>query len=160
MSNLDFLAIPLGKYIRNNLRFGEGGPQRPRIFGTNYFLRDENGRYLNGILDKAVWIKWMELRVHNDAEGIETPAGLIPRHADLKRLFKKVLGKDYSQEAYVKQFTIRIPENLAKLHRIENIYRHDVADTPSVLFDVLGAQRDRLEALMKTAGQYVSPLDL
>ncbi|NLF31709.1 MAG: phosphoenolpyruvate carboxykinase (GTP) [Planctomycetes bacterium] len=160
MSNLDFLAIPLGKYIRNNLHFADDLPQRPRIFGTNYFLRDDNGRYLNGMLDKSVWIKWMELRVHGDVEAIEAPTGLIPLYDDLKRLFAEVLRKDYSQEAYVKQFTIRIPENLSKLHRIENIYRHDVADTPAILFEVLSAQRERLEALMKTAGEYVSPFDL
>ncbi len=160
MSNLDFLAIPLGKYIRNNLNFGAEVAKRPKVFGTNYFLRDENGRYLNGILDKAVWIKWMELRAHDDVDAIKAPTGLIPHYEDLKRLFKEVLGKDYTQADYIRQFTIRIPENLAKGHRIENIYRHDVADTPPILFEVLDAQRERLEALMKTAGEYVSPLDL
>ncbi|MBS3734820.1 MAG: phosphoenolpyruvate carboxykinase (GTP) [Phycisphaerae bacterium] len=159
MSNLDFLSMPLGKYIQNNLDFAADLTAVPRIFATNYFLKGEDGKYLNGMLDKAVWVKWMELRVHGDAEGIDTPTGRIPRYEDLKRLFREVRDKDYSQEDYVAQFTIRVPENLAKIDRIEKIYR-EVSDAPDVLFQTLAAQRQRLEALRDAKGDYVSPLEL
>ena len=92
MSNMDFLAIPLGKYIQNNLDFAKGLKKLPLIFGTNYFLKKE-GKYLNGMLDKAVWVKWMELRVGGDVEPIVAPTGLIPRHEDLQRLFKQCLDE-------------------------------------------------------------------
>ncbi len=160
MSNLDFLAIPLSKYVQNNLDFGADLPNCPRVFGTNYFLRGSDGRYLNGMLDKSIWIKWMDLRVHGEADAIEAPTGRIPKYEDLKRLFKEVLDADYTQEDYVEQFTIRIPENLAKLQRIENIYRNDVADAPAILLEMLQQQRQRLEELQKAKGDHVSPLDL
>ena len=60
----------------------------------------------------------------------------------------------------MEQFTIRIPENLAKLDRIERIYRQDVADTPPQVFEALAAQRDRLQLLRASKGDHVSPLDL
>ncbi len=160
MSNLDFLAIPLGKYINNNLKFAEGLKTVPPIFAVNYFQRRRDGAWLTGMRDKAVWIRWMELRAHGDVEAVRGPTGWLPVFEDLKKLFKKVLAKPYTQKEYVEQFTIRVPENLAKLDRIETIYRQDVSDTPPVVLEVLAAQRDRLELLRATKGDYVSPVDL
>ncbi|MBU4186197.1 MAG: phosphoenolpyruvate carboxykinase (GTP), partial [Proteobacteria bacterium] len=34
----------------------------PVIFHVNYFLRGKDGKFLNGIKDKHVWLKWMEMR--------------------------------------------------------------------------------------------------
>jgi len=160
MSNLDFLSIPLGRYIQNNLDFAKKLKHAPLVFATNYWLKGPDGKFLNGKLDKAVWIKWMERRVHGDVQAIEAPTGLLPRYEDLRELFKEQLKADYSRDDYVQQFTIRIPENLAKLERIEGIYRKDVADTPEVLFRMLSEQRKRLKALQQAKGDYVSPLDL
>ncbi len=160
MSIQDFVAISLGKYVRNNLEFGRKLKSPPLVFGVNYFLRDQDGKFVNGVRDKHVWVKWMEQRVHGEVGCVRTPTGSIPCFEDLQRLFKDVLGKDYSQEDYVKQFTIRIGENLAKLDRVEKFHRENVADTPADLFEVLSAQRQRLEALRAEKGDYVSPLEM
>ncbi len=145
MSNIDFVSLPLGRYVQNNLDIVEKLDGEPQVFGTNYFLKDENGGYLNGMHDKRVWLKWMELRVHGDVGAVERPTGLIPEYEDLKSLFKDVLGKEYTKEDYERQFAMRVEENLAKIDRIEKIYRESVSDTPQVLFDVLQQQRKRLE---------------
>ena len=58
-SNLDFISIPLGKYIQNHLDFVKTADAVPPIFAVNYFLKDENGEFLNDKLDKTVWLKWM-----------------------------------------------------------------------------------------------------
>ena len=160
MSIQDFLAIPLGKYIRNNLDFGKGLKRPPLVFGVNYFLRGKDGQFVNGVQDKHVWVKWMELRVHGEAQALVAPTGCIPQYADLQWLFQDVRGKEYSREQYVEQFTIRIPENLAKMDRVEAFHRAQVSDAPQALFDVLAAQRKRLEKLKAQLGEYVSPFDL
>ena len=160
MSNLDFLAIPLGKYIKNNLEFADHLKAAPPVFAVNYFQRGKDGKFLTGMRDKAVWIKWMELRVHGEAPALRGPTGWLPKYEDLARLFKEVLDKAYTREQYVEQFTIRIPENLAKLDRIGKIYRQDVSDTPPVVLETLDAQRQRLEELRKAKGEYVSPEEL
>jgi phosphoenolpyruvate carboxykinase (GTP) len=160
MSNLDFLSIPIGKYIQINLDFGRRLKHKPVIFSVNYFLKDKAGNFLNEKRDKRVWYKWMELRVHRDVEAIKAPTGLIPRYEDLKHLFKEVLDKDYFEEDYEKQFTIRVNENLAKIKRIMEIYRTKVPDTPNVVFEVLEKQRKRLIEAKEKYGDYIAPSKL
>jgi len=162
MSNMDFVSIPLGKYIQNNLDFVDGIDNPPPVFSVNYFLKDEKGQYLNGMLDKLVWILWAERRVNGDvgAGAIKTPTGWIPLYEDLTELFKEHLDIEYSQADYVKQFTIRIPENLAKLDRVEKIYNEKVADAPQVIFDTFTKVRGRFEAAADKHGDYISPFDL
>jgi phosphoenolpyruvate carboxykinase (GTP) len=157
MSNLDFLAIPLGRYINNNLQFADHLKAPPPVFAVNYFQRGKDGKFLTGMRDKAVWVKWMERRVHGELETLQGPTGLLPKYEDLAALFQQVLGKAYAHEQYVEQFMVRIPENLAKLDRIEKIYRQDVSDTPQIVLDLLAAQRGRLEELRAAKGDYVSP---
>jgi phosphoenolpyruvate carboxykinase (GTP) len=160
MSNLDFLSIRLGRYIQNNLDFAEGVDEPPMIFSVNYFLRDKNGKYLNSMADKKIWILWAELRVNGDVDAIETPTGLMPEYEDLARLFEKHLGKRYTQADYMQQFTIRIPQNLAKLERVEKIYRKSVPDTPEVVFDTFAKVRGRLRSMGAKYGDYINPFEI
>ena len=128
------------------------------MFGTNYFLK-KDGQYLNGMLDKSVWVKWMELRVHGDVEALDAAYGKIPLYQDLKAIFKDTRNQDYTEQDYVEQFTIRVPDLLAKLDRMEEIYA-TVDDTPAAMKEEMAAQRTRLDALKAKKGEYISPLDL
>jgi phosphoenolpyruvate carboxykinase (GTP) len=157
MANLDFLSIPIGRYIQNNLDIVQGVKTPPLIFHVNYFLRGKEGKYLNGVKDKHVWLKWMESRVNGEAGGIKTPIGYIPKYDDLKLLFKDVLGKEYSREDYNEQFKLRIPEKLAKIDRIKKIYHTKVFDAPHILMKTLDDQRIRLEECKSKYGDYPSP---
>ncbi len=159
MSNLDFLAIPLGRYILNNLNFVDGVEKPPAVFSVNYFLK-EDGKYLNGMADKKVWMLWAELRANGDVEAIQTPTGFIPKYEDLAKLFKDNLGVEYTQADYVKQFTIRIPQLLAKYDRIENIYKTQVDDTPQIVFDTFADIKKRLNEAKDKYGEQISPFDL
>jgi len=160
MSNLDFLSIPLGRYIQNNLDFAKDIDNPPLIFSVNYFLRGKNGKYLNGLSDKKIWILWAELRVHGNVDGVKTPTGFIPKYEDLAKLFRDHLASEYTQANYVEQFTIRISENLAKLERLENIYKNKVSDAPQIIFETFTATRKRLKAAQDKHGDYINPFDL
>ncbi len=160
MANQDFVSIPLGQYIQNNLDFVKGIENVPSIFSTNYFLKGDDGQFLNGKLDKMIWVLWAELRVNGDVEAIKTPTGWIPKYEDLAPLFKEKLNKEYTQADYVKQFTIRIPNLLAKYDRVEAIYKAKVADTPQLVYDTFAAIRKRLKDLQAEKGDFISPLDL
>ena len=157
MSIQDFISIPLGKNVRNNLDFGKKLENPPLIFGVNYFLKDKEGNYLNDPSDKHVWVKWMELRVHGEVDVIETPTGCIPKYEDLRKLFKQVRGKDYSKEDYVKQFSIRVQENMAKIKRVRRFYKKNVTYTPEAVFWVLNQQYERLLNAKEKHGNYISP---
>jgi phosphoenolpyruvate carboxykinase (GTP) len=159
MANLDFVVIPLSLYIKNHLAFGDRLDKQPKVFHTNYFLK-EDGKYLNGMLDKKIWLLWMEGRVHNDYEAIEAPIGNIPKFEDIKALFKQVFDKEYTKEDYEKQFSIRVTKILEKLNRMQIIFDAE-EDIPDVFFDHLNQERKRLqEAKEKYGKDIISPFDL
>jgi phosphoenolpyruvate carboxykinase (GTP) len=160
MSIQDFLAIPFGKYIQNNVEFANDIDNPPLIFGVNYFLRDKDGNFLNGVRDKHVWVKWMELRVHNDVEAITCPTGLIPFYDDLAKLFKQVLNKEYTKEDYVNQFTIRVPENLAKLQRVEAYHKKNIPNNIPLVYETMTKTQELLKEAQAKYGDYISPFDL
>ncbi|ADN50134.1 phosphoenolpyruvate carboxykinase (GTP) [Vulcanisaeta distributa] len=156
MANLDFLSVDLGIYITNYLKFGEGLTKPPKIFGVNYFLRDEQGSFLNSKEDKRVWLQWMERRVHNELGAITTPIGYIPRYEDLKALFREVLNREYRLEDYTKQFAIRATKLLEKIDRIWKIYS-EIPTTPRRFFEVLEEQRRRLLDAKNKYGDVIPP---
>lgn len=155
-SNIDFMSIPVGRYINNHLEFARRLRNPPRVFGVNYFLTDEHGAYISSKDDKRVWLKWMEFRVHSDVEAIRTPIGLIPHFEDLKTLFKDVLGKTYSVDDYARQFAIRVENLLSKNRRVGEIYRRG-EEVPSVVLDELGEEEKRLLEAQARFGNNVSP---
>ena len=157
MSIQDFVSIPLATYVKNYIEFGKRLKKPPLIFGVNYFLKDlEKGQFLNSKLDKHIWLKWMELRVHGEVKVRKTPTGLIPLYEDLVHIFRSVLKKDYSKQDYIKQFTIRVPENLAKIERVKKFWENE-EDVPDEIFDVLEEQKERLLSAQKRFGNYISP---
>jgi phosphoenolpyruvate carboxykinase (GTP) len=157
MSIQDFISIPLGKNVRNNLDFGKKIENPPVVFGVNYFLKDKEGNYLNDPKDKHVWIKWMELRVHNEVDAIKTPTGYIPKYEDLRKLFKQLRDKDYSKKEYITQFSIRVQENMSKIKRVRQFYKKNVTYTPEAVFWVLNQQYERLLDAKEKYGDYISP---
>ncbi|MHA1235441.1 MAG: phosphoenolpyruvate carboxykinase domain-containing protein, partial [Promethearchaeota archaeon] len=160
MANFDFLVVPLGKYLNNHNNFGKKLKHCPHVFSTNYFLKSKDGKYLNGILDKKVWVIWAEGRTRGDFESIKTPIGYLPKYEDLKTLFKIELDKDYAKEDYIEQFTIRINFLLEKLNRIETMYKAE-KEIPNFFWDVLFKQRLGLNSLLrKTGKEEINPFEL
>ncbi len=153
MANIDFLTVPLSTYINSHLRFGDHLDKPIKIFSTNYFLK-EDGKYLNGMLDKKIWALWMEGRVHGNYAAIETPIGLIPKYEDLEALFKENNEEDYSKQAYNKQFSVRLDKYLDKMNRIEKIFKEE-KDIPQVFWDHFEQQKKRLQEARKEHGKPV-----
>ncbi|MFC1752257.1 phosphoenolpyruvate carboxykinase (GTP) [Thermoproteota archaeon] len=157
MANYDFVSIPLGKYIMNHLGMGQDLSKTPQVFSVNYFQKDTQGKYMTAMEDKRVWVKWMELRVNGDVDVIKIPTGNIPLYEDIKKLFKDVLGKEYTEENYRDQFGLKVKENIEKIQRITEVYKSKVSDAPQVLFDVLTEQKKRLESVWAKHGDCVAP---
>ena len=159
MANLDFIVVPLGKYLDNHKKFGEGLKHCPKVFAMNYFLKDANGKYTTGMLDKLCWTMWAEGRFHGDYEAIKTPVGLIPKYKDLKELFKVYLKKDYAEKDYIEQFSIRTKHLTDKIDRIETWYKQE-SYIPEFFTNLMNQQRSALKALKEKYGkEIISPLD-
>jgi len=156
MANLDFISMPLGTYIENHLKFTKDLKVIPKIYATNYFLKDETGKCLNGKMDKRVWLLWAEGRVHNEFEAIETPVGLIPKYEDLKTLFIRELDKDYTVTEYIQQFSLRVVKYLEKMERMSKIFEN--IQMPAAFTEELKTQAERLKlAKTKYGEKIISP---
>jgi phosphoenolpyruvate carboxykinase (GTP) len=156
MANLDFISVPLGTYIENHLKFTKDLKVIPKIYATNYFLKDETGKYLNGKMDKRVWLLWAEGRVYDEYEAIETPVGLIPKYEDLKKLFIRELNKDYTRVEYIQQFSLRVTKYLEKMERMSKIFEN--IQVPAAFSEELKAQTERLKlAKTKYGEDIISP---
>ncbi len=156
MANLDFISVPLGTYIENHLKFIKDLKVIPKIYATNYFLKDETGKYLNGKMDKRVWLLWAEGRVYGEYEAIETPVGLIPKYEDLKKLFIRELDKDYTEAEYIQQFSLRVTKYLEKMERMSKIFEN--IEMPAAFTQELKAQTERLkETRAKFGEDIISP---
>ncbi len=134
MANLDFVSYPIGEYTDNNVKFVKGLKEVPKIFSTNYFLKDEKGQFCNSKLAKKVWLHWAEGRIHGEYEALDTPTGKIPLYKDVKDLFKKFLDEDYTEDEYTYQFTFRCDNWIAKLERSKEFFKKMDAGTPSYIY--------------------------
>jgi phosphoenolpyruvate carboxykinase (GTP) len=156
MAIMDFMVVPLGLYLTNHVKFGSMMKNCPKVFATNYFLK-HGGEYTNAKVDKKVWVIWAEGRVHGEYEAIRTPVGYIPMYEDLRGLFREVFGKEYTEEDYETQFSIRVDNYLAKIGRIEDIFREE-PNMPEEFWRVHDRQKDELKALKtKTRKSVVTP---
>ena len=155
MAIMDFMVVPFGLYLNNHIRFGKKLKNTPKVYSTNYFIKDENGRYLNEKVDKKIWVIWAEGRVHGEYDAIETPIGFIPKYSDLKALFKKVFDREYSEEEYVQQFSIRVQKYLEKQTRMEELYGNE-AEIPEAFWAVHKKIKESLEKL-REKGETFAP---
>ncbi|MEM4745026.1 MAG: phosphoenolpyruvate carboxykinase (GTP) [Ignisphaera sp.] len=156
---LDFLSISIGRFLKLHLDFGEKLVTRPRIFNVNYFLKDEEGRFIADKRDKVVWLRWMELRVHRDIDAIETPIGYIPIYGDLAKLFNRHLDKEYPETRYEKEFMLRIDRLIDRIERGWNIYT-TIPDTPPIFFEIMKNQKRKLEEAKQKYGNKINPFKL
>ena len=160
MANMDFIIVPLGLYLTNHIKFGKRLKKAPRVYATNYFIKDDAGNYLNTKLDKKIWVLWAEGRVNGEyKEAIKTPIGYIPKYEDLKKLFMDIFQKEYTKDEYISQFTIRIAKYLEKYDRMEEQYKVE-SQMPEEFWAMMKQIREGLLALKKKCGDKVSPFDL
>ncbi len=74
-------------------------------------------------------------------------------------MFKENLNKEYAENDYLDQFSIRIPHLLAKIDRIEGWFKQE-SDIPEFFWNLLNNQRSDLNSLKEKFGKdVISPKD-
>jgi phosphoenolpyruvate carboxykinase (GTP) len=157
MANLDFVSYPLGEYTMNNIKFGEGVKNTPKVFSNNYFMRNKDGNFMTSKLAKKVWLHWAEGRIHGEYESYDTPTGKIPLYKDLKELFKKHLNEDFSEEDYTYLFTFRCTKWIEKLERTKAFYAKMDANTPKEIFEYWDTAIDKIRTAKEKYGDEIKP---
>jgi phosphoenolpyruvate carboxykinase (GTP) len=81
---LPFMGYHIGDYVNHWLQFGRNLPNAPRIFGVNWFRKDENGQFLwPGFGNNIRVLIWIVQRLRGNAASVESPLGWMPRYEDL-----------------------------------------------------------------------------
>ncbi len=78
---LPFMGYHAGDYFNHWLDVGRKLSNPPRIFGVNWFLKDENGNFLwPGFGENMRVLRWIIERSKGRANAVESPIGWVPKY--------------------------------------------------------------------------------
>jgi phosphoenolpyruvate carboxykinase (GTP) len=85
MAMLPFCGYHMADYWNHWLQFGRQISNPPRIFGVNWFRKDDKGKFLwPGFGENMRILKWIVERANGQAIGIESPIGRMPPYEELE----------------------------------------------------------------------------
>jgi phosphoenolpyruvate carboxykinase (GTP) len=126
---LPFCGYNMADYFNHWLNMGRKVSNPPPIFRVNWFLRDENNKFMwPGYGQNMRVLKWIVDRVKGRANAVESPIGLVPQYEDLewqglefaRTKFQELMRVDReagvadarSQEELFDKFLDRVPKEM------------------------------------------------
>jgi len=93
---LPFCGYHMGDYFNHWLQFGRDIPNPPRIFGVNWFRKDDKGNFVwPGFGDNMRMLKWIVEKIHGKSNAVESPIGWMPHYDDIDWA-----GSDFTKQQF------------------------------------------------------------
>ena len=128
---LPFMGYHIGDYVNHWLQFGRDLPNAPRIFGVNWFRKDETGKFLwPGFGDNIRVLIWIVQRLRGQASSVESPLGWMPRYEDLDWSGLE----DFSKEDFSKIMTVEREPGKQELLSHEELFEKMYDKLPKEFF--------------------------
>jgi len=145
MAMLPFCGYNMGDYFAHWLEIGRRkGAQLPRIFYVNWFLKDENGKFLwPGYGENSRVLAWVFRRCEGKAQAHETPVGLVP---PIGEGGIETEGLGISREAMQKLLEVDVEAWKAQIPQTREHLARFGEKLPAELHDQLQALEERLGA--------------
>lgn len=128
---LPFMGYHIGDYVNHWLQFGRDLPNAPRIFGVNWFRKNENGQFLwPGFGQNIRVLKWIVERIRGKASSVESPIGWMPRYEDMDWTGME----NFSKEDFAKIMTVDREPGKQELLSHEELFERMYDKLPKEFF--------------------------
>jgi phosphoenolpyruvate carboxykinase (GTP) len=143
MAMLPFCGYNMSDYFAHWLRIGQReGAKLPRIFYVNWFLKDDNGKFLwPGFGENSRVLAWMFRRCEGNAEAQETPIGMVP---PVGKGGIETEGLDLPAETLERLLEVDVEAWKAQMPQTREHYARFGDELPSALRGQLEALAERL----------------
>ncbi|WP_279107530.1 phosphoenolpyruvate carboxykinase (GTP) [Gordonia paraffinivorans] len=142
MAMLPFMGYHVGDYLQHWINLGKNADESklPKVFYVNWFRRGDDGRFLwPGFGENSRVLKWIVGRIEGEAEGIETPIGIVAKPEAID-----VSGLDVASEDVAEALAFNPDEWRQEIPSIEELFEFIGPKLPSSLRDELEGLKQRL----------------
>ena len=140
---LPFCGYNMADYWGHWVNMGRTFANVPKLFQVNWFRKNEAGDFIwPGFGENSRVLAWVVDRLENDAEGIDSPVGILPNREDLL-----LDGLEISENDLAALFAVDKGSWLAECDSTDEYFGQFDGRVPAELHTELAELKQRLQAL-------------